>query len=154
MGGTSGDFSKFDATQQDPIVIPSGLSQNRLHHPILGMTLGPSYFDSFQNFPGQRWTFQMQFASSTDSLSTNALDQAKAAISSIGLDNLASLELGNEPNEYINFGLRPKTFVETDYVRQSLAYIKELRTAISGLPQDVFQALALATGNNFAKWNV
>lgn len=61
------------------------------------ITLGPSWFEEFKNFPGVERVYQVSLVYLNK---TNSIEGLKIAVSTIGADNLFALEIGNELNSY------------------------------------------------------
>jgi hypothetical protein len=62
-----------------------------------------------------------------------AAREAKAAKAALG-GSLAALELGNEPNAYVQHGLRPASWTLSQYSSQVAAYRRAIAKAAPGVP--------------------
>ncbi|EXJ71433.1 uncharacterized protein A1O5_05241 [Cladophialophora psammophila CBS 110553] len=94
VGGTSLDHSLgYDPDQPKAIHIPEGQPAGIPSN----LTFGPSYFESFTNFPDARYILDLPFAYKNR---TNSLRFIDAAYRKIGADRIYALELGNEVNLY------------------------------------------------------
>ena len=98
--------------------------------------IGPPFFQSFKTWPGVKWTYQVPIPfGGLD----NALAFARQGLKAIGVSNLESLEIGNEPRV-------PVWQAPTDYVKQWLKYSAAISEQVEGLPQGrIYQGLALAS---------
>ncbi|KAI0871753.1 hypothetical protein GGS24DRAFT_503494 [Hypoxylon argillaceum] len=120
-GGTSGDHGRYDAWQKNATNYPATkygpqkkISGNRL-------AIEPSYFEASKNWPGAN------------------VDWARAGVNHIGVDNLYTMELGNELTFYPWFSIE--------------AYAKRYQNLqarlVAGIPalvdKRIFQALDTAS---------
>jgi hypothetical protein len=122
--------------------------------PLYGFSLGPTYFQSFENFPGTNYTWMVPMAMSGDSASINAIDMTEAAVDAIGLSHLDSLEIGNEPDLYPNQGVPGKAnYNVQEYVKQWVEHASNVNGNITGLDTRIYQALTYASGVDFSVWN-
>ena len=103
------------------------------------MSLGPSFFESFKNFPGTSFIFQVPVGFSKEHLSADAISQAKAAVKAIGISNLDSLEIGNEPDLYVNHHVRPPGYNVGDYVKNFLQYAEDVNGNITALDKKIIR---------------
>ncbi|KAI1386621.1 uncharacterized protein F4822DRAFT_444963 [Hypoxylon trugodes] len=94
VGGTSGDHGTYNASQKEPTNFPATKFGPQMRG---GVTIGPSFFDAFKNWPGAKFEFMVPFRNASYS---HSIEWAKAGMSKIGIDNLFTLEIGNEPNFY------------------------------------------------------
>ena len=135
VGGTSGDFARYNGSQKDYSIPPALQQPPYIHKPYL--SIGPSFFKAFQSFPGARYIFQVPLA--MDDLK-ETLQWTKLGLDHIGADNLESLEIGNEPNFYKHYSL-------ADYVEQHNTFATALSknySRLAGAP--IYQALDIAWG--------
>ncbi|CAG8091796.1 unnamed protein product [Penicillium salamii] len=116
VGGTSADRAIYNASQAESIVL-STESDNGIP---LEVSLGPVFFEGFENFPGTPWTFQVNLANNKSNALENALAEAKVALSHIRGD-LYAFEIGNEPDLYPG-DVRPLDYTVADYVKQWRAF--------------------------------
>ncbi|XDG09317.1 hypothetical protein ABKA04_008932 [Annulohypoxylon sp. FPYF3050] len=138
VGGTSGDHGLFNASQKDPTNFPATKSSPPLKD---GVTLGPSFFNAFDNWPGAKFEFMVPFKNTSYS---HTLEWAKTGMSHIGNESLYALEIGNEPNFYSWF----KSGHAAEYVKRYTNLQNELKQSIPSLngPKK-FQALDTASGD-------
>ena len=116
------------------------------------MTLGPSFFDAFKNFPGTSFIFQVPSGYAGQHLTANAIAQAKAVVAAIGLSNIDSFEIANEPDLYVPQGVRPAGYDISTYVTNFLQYAADVSGNITGLDKKSFRALDLSW-QHAAAWN-
>ena len=108
--------------------------------------IGPKFFESFKNWPGLQWIYQVPLPFGT---LENVLELARHGIDAIGIENLYALEIGNEPKS------PPFTDVKHYlYVGQWLNYSKMISNRITDLPSEpIYQGLSLGP-NASAPWDV
>ncbi|OTA94346.1 glycoside hydrolase family 79 protein, partial [Hypoxylon sp. CO27-5] len=94
VGGTSGDHGAFNSSQKEPTNFPATKFRPQMKE---GVTIGPSFFEAFENWPGAKFEFMVPFRNTSYS---NSLQWAKTGLGHIGQENLYTLEIGNEPNFY------------------------------------------------------
>ncbi|KAI0864735.1 hypothetical protein F4860DRAFT_463304 [Xylaria cubensis] len=136
VGGTSGDHGRYDASQKNATNYPATkygpqtkISGNRL-------VIGPSFFKAFNNWPGAKFELMVPFYNTTFSQS---VEWARAGVNQIGIDNLYSLELGNEPTFYPWFSIK-------EYVKRYRSLQARLIAAIPSLADKrIFQTFDTAS---------
>ncbi|KAJ5350891.1 hypothetical protein N7541_008618, partial [Penicillium brevicompactum] len=116
VGGTSADRAIYNASQVESVIL-SATSDNGIPHEV---SLGPIFFEGFENFPGTPWTFQVNLANNKSNALDNALAEAKVALSHIR-GNLYAFEIGNEPDLYPG-DVRPLNYTVADYVGEWRAF--------------------------------
>ncbi|MCJ1372310.1 hypothetical protein MMC20_003533 [Loxospora ochrophaea] len=141
LGGTSGDHGVFDPNQSQAVIIPR--SQQGKNVPF-NISIGPSWFEGFSNFPGTKYIYQVHLAKRGEAALANTVLEAEESIQAIGISNIDSVEIGNEPNLYAADGDRPEGYGPANHVQEWLKY----SAAFSGntsLPEGpIYQALTLA----------
>ncbi|KAI0437923.1 hypothetical protein F4803DRAFT_555535 [Xylaria telfairii] len=136
VGGTSGDHGRYDASQKNATNYPATkygpqtkITGNRL-------VIGPSFFKAFKNWPGAKFEFMVPFQNTTFS---HSVEWARAGMDQIGIDNLYTLELGNEPTFYPWFSIK-------EYVARYQSLQARLIAAIPSLADKrIFQAFDTAS---------
>lgn len=136
--------------QEEAVIFPPGEADKNVP---FGLRFGPSYFDSFANFPNAKYIVDIPMAKGG---SNNTLNFARAAYNSIGADRIEQLEIGNEPNFYPGADrkhpYRPREYVK-EWIRLANAVLEAL-----GIDQNkpIFQAVALASPRYpvIGIWNV
>lgn len=124
VGGTSGDRTTFVANQKEAVkykTVPgTQIPEN--------VTIGPSFFEAFDTFIDlqTQYTFMVNLASLN---LDNALAEARHALDAIG-SNLEAIEIGNEPDLYIQQGVRPTNWTEAEYVRQWLSFAGPIKKQV------------------------
>lgn len=109
------------------------------------MTFGPSYFDSFHNFPGANYVIDIPFA--YQNLSNSKLF-AQTAYNAVGASKVSALEIGNEPNGYVGSKDRPQNWTIEDYVSQWTNWQGDLDTTLDLNDSKIWEAGAIAWANN------
>lgn len=87
------------------------------------MTVGPSYFDSFANFPSAQYIVMVPFALAQKDQS---IQFAKSAIGTVSRDKISVFEIGNEPDLYVVQQRRPQGWGPQDYANQFTEYAKAI----------------------------
>ncbi|CAG8921660.1 unnamed protein product [Penicillium salamii] len=148
-----GDRAIYNASQAESIVL-STESDNGIP---LEVSLGPVFFEGFENFPGTPWTFQVNLANNKSNALENALAEAKVALSHIRGD-LYAFEIGNEPDLYPG-DVRPLDYTVADYVKQWRTFADAISNEVLhgnqyGLEDwKLFQALTfIFYFNGFSTW--
>ncbi|KAI6081206.1 hypothetical protein F4821DRAFT_249878 [Hypoxylon rubiginosum] len=139
VGGTSGDSGNFSSSQQTPTNFPADQFGPQFKG---GVTLGPSYFDAFKNWPGAKFEFMVPFKNTSHS---HTLKWAATGVDAIGIDNLYTLEIGNEPTFYPWFSKTNNTAGIETYAKRYLSLQDQLKQQIPALDDKrIFQALDTA----------
>lgn len=138
VGGTSGDRAHFNGSQHNVTNYPATENGVRFHPPF--SSFGRPYFEAFKNFPGAKYEFQVPWDQwEKGQHLDNSLKWAEAGIDAIGLDNLYSLEIGNEANYY-------SWFTKSKYVdryRKFKSHLKQRFPTLKG--RKIFQVLDIAS---------
>ncbi|KAL9114080.1 MAG: hypothetical protein Q9227_001852 [Pyrenula ochraceoflavens] len=139
------DRAPYYPNQTQPVVLGPGSKGVGIPK---NMSIGPSYFDSFNNIPRAAYVVMVPFALQMRDQST---EYAREAYSTISQQKIKQLEIGNEPNAYPNIH-RPADYDVSDYVQQFISYANTITDAIkqqsNGAPK--FEAItiaSLASGN-------
>jgi hypothetical protein len=128
VGGTSGDLGSYAANQKLPVNRPATQGGPAFTQPYL--TVGPSYFNAFKNFPNAN--FVLMVPSYHDKLD-NSIEWARKGLAAIG-DRLDAVEIGNEPNFWKNFSVQK-------YVDRTIKFERGLVKAFPKLNQKIFQGI-------------
>ncbi|KAI1379483.1 hypothetical protein F4677DRAFT_453065 [Hypoxylon crocopeplum] len=135
VGGTSGDAGNFSSSQNEATNFPATKYGPQFKG---GLTISPSYFEAFKNWPGAKFEFMVPFHNTSRS---HSLKWAEAGMNHIGTDNLYTLEIGNEPNFYSWFNV-------PEYVKRYRTLQKNLINKIPALnDKKIFQALDTAANH-------
>lgn len=94
LGGTSGDYAKYEPGQKEPALPVAGQGT---YQDIGGTTIGPSYWALAHRFPEAKFMVQVPLATTNIS---EPVAWTKAAVDGIGLQQIHSIQIGNEPNGY------------------------------------------------------
>ena len=94
LGGTSPDYGRYLPGQEEP-ALPVAEQDN--YQNIGGTTLGPDYWPIARRFPEAKFMIQVPLATTNIS---EAVAWAKAAVEGIGLEQIHSIQPGNEPDLY------------------------------------------------------
>lgn len=136
VGGTSGDWFTYDASQKEPYkcVSDTGCGTHNAHY-----RLGPSYFEAFANFADADMFVQAPLPNPPDLDSTLAYVSSAWKKSGNG-ERVASIALGNEV-EFIWDD--PQSYADAALVVQD-AIIKNL--SLSGDAANIFEIANSASG--------
>lgn len=94
LGGTSPDYGKYLPGQKEP-ALPVAEQNN--YQDVGHTTIGPSYWDLTHNFPGAKYMVQVPLATTNIS---ETIAWAQSAVKGIGLENIHSIQPGNEADLY------------------------------------------------------
>ncbi|KAK6949021.1 hypothetical protein Daesc_009093 [Daldinia eschscholtzii] len=94
LGGTSPDYGRYLPDQKEP-ALPVAEQDN--YQNIGFTTIGPSYWDLTHNFPGAKYMVQVPLATTNVS---ETVAWAQSAVERIGLENIHSIQPGNEADLY------------------------------------------------------
>lgn len=94
LGGTSADYAKYEPGQKEP-ALP--VDEQNTFQDVGGTTIGPSYWSLAHRFPEGKFMVQVPLATTNIS---ETVAWAKAAVELIGLEQIHSIQIGNEPNAY------------------------------------------------------
>ena len=138
VGGTSGDRAHFNASQQNVTNYPADNNGVQFHAPF--SSIGHQYFEAFKNFPRAKYQFQIPWNQWRHGVhERNSMEWAKVGLDAIGLENLYSIEIGNEPNFY---GWLSKS----KYVERYRDFESKLKQNFPRLQnQEIFQVLDIAS---------
>lgn len=123
VGGTSGDFSVYNATQTVALQLPPGATPGGIPR---GMLLGPVWFQGFANLPA-KFTYMAHFGNNGVGQKDNAAAAAQQAFKNIG-SNLDALEVGNEIDFYPS-GNRPGNYNMSTYLSEWKDYATAVKNA-------------------------
>ncbi|KAI1771196.1 glycoside hydrolase family 79 protein [Hypoxylon cercidicola] len=94
LGGTSPDYGKYLPGQKEP-ALPVAEQDN--YQDIGHTTIGPSYWDLPKTFPGAKYMVEVPLATTNVS---ETVAWAQSAVKGIGIDNIHSIQPGNEADLY------------------------------------------------------
>ncbi|KAI1464137.1 glycoside hydrolase family 79 protein [Daldinia caldariorum] len=149
LGGTSPDYGRYLPGQEEP-ALPVAEQDN--YQNIGFTTIGPSYWALTRNFPGAKYMVQVPLATTNVS---ETVAWAQSAVEGIGLENIHSIQPGNEADLYADdfYGeggieLNPPeyqgTLTNETYVGNWTKYVDAILAAVD-LPKDrLFSAFDVA----------
>jgi len=119
------------------------------------MIIGPGYFEAIERFPAGTWvTYGLNLAYEGDDYQSIMVKHAKAAVDGLKNTQLYSFEIGNEPDLYIQNGMRAgawdgKAYSKAFLERADAVYKQVLEPA--KLPATFFEGPGTAStiGNTF-----
>ncbi|KAI0843929.1 glycoside hydrolase family 79 protein [Daldinia vernicosa] len=94
LGGTSPDYARYLPGQTEP-ALPVAEQDN--YQNVGFTTIGPSYWNLTHNFPGAKYMVQVPLATTNIS---ETVAWAQSAVKGIGLENIHSIQPGNEADLY------------------------------------------------------
>lgn len=123
------------------------------------VSVGPVWFEGFNNFPGTRWVYQVNMGTSYNTTNglENALEVARNVMDVVQ-DKLDAFELGNEPDLMVRLGVRDANFTVSEYVLQWNLYADAvsafvLKNNSYGLEDTrLFQAFTIASSGSGEQW--
>lgn len=135
LGGTSPDYGRYLPGQQQP-ALP--VSEQDNYQDIGGTTIGPSYWPIAKLFPEATYMVQVPLATANIS---ESVAWAVSAVNGIGIEQIHSIQPGNEPDLYSNTFtgeggryLGPPNYQGTlgneTYVGNYTAYASAIREAV------------------------
>lgn len=151
LGGTSPDYGKYLPGQKAP-ALPVAEQDN--YQDVGHTTIGPSYWGFTRHFPTAKYMVQVPMA--TKNLS-ETIAWTQAAVHGIGIENIHSIQPGNEPNLYSDtyrgeggIELHPPeyqgTLTNQTYVAEYQKYTAAILEAVKELPKGrFFTAFDVAT---------
>ncbi|KAL6854730.1 hypothetical protein ACO1O0_005855 [Amphichorda felina] len=148
LGGTSPDYGRYLPGQKEP-ALPVAEQDN--YQNIGGTTIGPDYWPITKHFPEAKFMIQVPLATTNVS---EAVAWAKAAVEGIGLEQIHSIQPGNEPDlyrddfkgeggRYLGPPDYQGTLTNETYVGNYTKYAAAIRDAID-LPDHFFTAFDVA----------
>ena len=114
-----------------------------------GFTVGPPYFQSYKNFitsANNKIIPQVPLGSTKNQNLTNALDFIERAVKAIGLDNVESLEIGNEPSAYNDHQYTISEYVQ-DFKRYERALALDQSLGLGDTDRRIIQSCDTASNS-------
>ncbi|KAI1267754.1 hypothetical protein F5Y18DRAFT_378744 [Xylariaceae sp. FL1019] len=151
LGGTSPDYGKYLPGQAEP-ALPVAEQDN--YQDVGHTTIGPSYWPITHNFPDAVYMVQVPLATTNIS---EPIAWTQAAVKEMGLDNIFSIQPGNEADLYTDtytgeggIELHPPDYQGTlsneSYVGNWTKYVAAIKEAVPSLPSGrFFTAFDVAT---------
>ncbi|KAF2098602.1 glycoside hydrolase family 79 protein [Rhizodiscina lignyota] len=119
VGGNTQDYALYNASLKTAtfgIVVPSRSPD----YPYI-LYIGPSYFESYETWPGTRFSHGFNLGKNGTVGRQTLLATAPLACKALGRDKLYYWELGNEPDLYKTSAqgvVRPANWTEEDYIAE------------------------------------
>ena len=137
VGGTSGDQFVYNASQTQTF-----LRDDPNDHSLLAnITVGPTWMEGFTHIKNVSYVLEVPLA-------RNQLNKTiaftKAAVQSIGKNNLEAVEIGNEPDLYVGQGKRLKGYNLSAWVQEFLRYTDAISQNVDLPTGPIYQAGAFA----------
>lgn len=137
VGGTSGDNITVHQDQKAASRCTSDRCSSLRHFDV-----GPTYFDTFAQFPNVSWTVQAPMGLHLNI--TNTMTYLRHAWKAIGKDRVSAIALGNEPNWY---PMQDKNYDYSTYTKDAIEIedrvIKEFE--LEGNDRRIFQVGEIAS---------
>ncbi|KAJ4301603.1 hypothetical protein N0V90_003696 [Kalmusia sp. IMI 367209] len=149
LGGNTQDYMVYDATYQDFGWKKNAQSSAQGVIASDSMVIGPNYLAALDRFPKDTFvTYGLNLAYQGDDYEDRIVSHAKAVVENLNNTRLYSFEIGNEPDLYLENGMRTapwdgKTFTTQFMNRADAVYQKVLKPA--GLPATFFEPPATAS---------
>ncbi|KAL6353092.1 hypothetical protein LRP88_13580 [Fusarium phalaenopsidis] len=162
IGGTSTDRVWYNASQEIGAYNWWNTTESfTTQYGIPDMVyIGPGFFDGFHNFPGTRWSWQLNMGNTFGKKGglENALEVAKIVVDNVK-DKLESFEIGNEPDLMVRFGHRSEGYSLKEYVNEWNQYATKASKHILkhnkyGLAKKRFFQGLLVAGTKEPEWSI
>ncbi|KAI2479433.1 Glycoside hydrolase family 79 protein [Pyrenophora tritici-repentis] len=142
VGGNTQDIAIFDESQKTSIigVIRPNISAD---YPTI-ITIGPSFFESYQTMPnGTKFTHGFNMGANSSAARSATWASVPYACKAIG-SNLDFWEYGNEPDLFHASGYRRDNWTETDYVSEWINGTNTIEQAVRTACPDLFGSKFMA----------
>ncbi|KAF4980457.1 hypothetical protein FDECE_17876 [Fusarium decemcellulare] len=162
VGGTSTDRVWYNASQE--IGAYNWWNKTESFTTSYGIPdmvyIGPGFFDGFHNFPGTRWSWQINMGKTfgQEGGLENAIEVAGIVVDHVQGD-LESFEVGNEPELMVRFGHRSEGYELKDYVKEWNQYAAKAAEDVLannkyGFEKKRFFQGLLVAGADDPDWNI
>lgn len=97
------------------------------------LSIGPSYFESYQTWPGVKFIHGFNLAKNDSIAATSLTDSVPYACKALSEGNFLYWEMGNEPDLYKTSAqgvMRPKSWDESAYVGEWKAKVSSVKDAL------------------------
>ncbi|EXJ81286.1 hypothetical protein A1O3_07576 [Capronia epimyces CBS 606.96] len=149
IGGNTQDYFVWDESQTDYACEPNSHSVGQGVYASDSMIVGPRYFEVIDRFPGNTpITFGLNLAYDETDYIDQITAMATQAVERLTNVNLVSLEIGNEPDLYLENGFRTGSWGGQVYAQQWLdraGAVWEQVLKPKGLPSNFFEPGATAS---------
>ncbi|KIX07023.1 uncharacterized protein Z518_04999 [Rhinocladiella mackenziei CBS 650.93] len=155
IGGNTQDYFIWDESQNDYVCEPNPNPVGQGNYPTDSLIVGPRYFEVINRFPSNTpITFGLNLAYSESDYIDQITTMATQAVSRLTDVNLVSLEIGNEPDLYLQNGFRTGNWGGQVYSQEWLdraSAIWEQVLQPNGIRSDFFEpgATASTIGTSF-----
>jgi hypothetical protein len=155
VGGNTQDYYLLDTSQSEALI--GTYNFNRSYDYPTTITIGPSFFESYETWPGVQFTHGFNLAKSNNTVGIGSLLTSVPLACKALTGKLLDWELGNEPDLYpisSQGPVRPLTWHEADYVAEwlnltaQIQHIVSTNSACAGLTKD-FIAPSFAGPSNY-----
>ena len=150
VGGNTGDNMLYSSSvtsyflEENPNASGQGYSQ-----PTDFYLFGPNYFEAMDRLPaGTPITYGVNLAYTGSDYSSRMVEQANAAFDNLKNVSIVGLEIGNEPDLYVQNGYRPSGWSATEFGNEWAARAKVLYEQVlkpRNLPTNFFEPAVTAT---------
>lgn len=141
----SRDDAVYDASQTDPVVT-TGTTVGTQR---AGVTIGPSFFESYGVFPNTSYITGVNLATNGSAGTATRQEEFSAISKALG-DSLQAFEIGNEPDLFQHWNRRKSSWGVTDYVSEWEAAAKLAESTLSGSTLSYFAPSFAGTDNSAA----
>ena len=155
LGGNTQDYMLYDASY--PYYAWEWNAESTAQGVIAAdaIRFGPAFFEALDRFPqGTPVTFGLNLADEADGYLERIVGTAEAAMGKVKNVRIASFEIGNEADLYLQNGMRSGGYGGAAYTQEFLTRAKEVYERVlrpRGLPSEFFEPPATAStiGNSF-----
>lgn len=154
VGGNTQDYYLLNTSQPEALIGTFNFNKSRDYPTTI--TIGPSFFESYETWPGVQFTHGFNLAKSNNTAGIDSLMTSVPLACKALQGKLLDWELGNEPDLFPTSSqgpVRPLTWHESEYVTEWLNLTSEIRyilatnPACTGLTRDFIAPSFAGTSN-------
>jgi hypothetical protein len=135
VGGNTQDYYLLNTFQPEALIGTFNFNRSRDYPTTI--TIGPSFFESYETWPGVQFTHGFNLAKSNNTVGIDSLLTSVPFACQALQGKLLDWELGNEPDLYPTSSqgpVRPLTWHESDYVTEWLNLTSQIRNILATNP--------------------
>ena len=154
VGGNTQDYYLLNTSQTQALIGTYNFNRSRDYPTTIA--IGPSFFESYETWPGIQFTHGFNLAKSNNTIGIDSLLTSVPLACKALQGKLLDWELGNEPDLYPTSSqgpVRPLTWHESNYVAEWLNLTSQIRNILStnsacaNLPNDFIAPSFAGTSN-------
>ncbi|ETN46982.1 uncharacterized protein HMPREF1541_01172 [Cyphellophora europaea CBS 101466] len=131
VGGNTQDYATYDANQEEALVGTVNVNRSRDYPTTI--SIGPSYFDSYNTWPGFQYLHGFNLGKNGSAGYDTLVGTVPLVCKVLTSDKLAFFTLGNEPDLFKTSAqgpVRPAGWDESDYVAEYLNKTRTMRQIV------------------------